>query len=164
MEYSIFIGIMTIFCIVYMGTLYVSTNTLLKAQPSSNDLLNFKVLMMINSSQSKFMGMIFVCLALILCVFIVLGDIKNSPWQPIDFYDFGVRDLLMIFMVAVSALYLYTQMKLNRLFNSLDLLGHTVPTAIKVQINQLNKTNNLMFVLFCVILSFQIILQVLRIG
>lgn len=164
MEYSIFMGIMTTFCIVYMGTLYVSTNTLLKAQPSSNDLLNFKVLMMINSSQSKFMGMIFVCLALILCVFIVLGDIKNSPWQPIGFHGFGVRDLLMIFMVAVSALYLYTQMKLNRLFNSLDLLGHTVPTAIKVQINQLNKTNNLMFVLFCVILSFQIILQVLRIG
>lgn len=164
MGYSIFVGIMAIMCMVYMGSLRTSTHALMKAAPSSSDLTNFKVLTMINSSQAKFFGMIFVFLGLIV---FAIGNLLNVSFYNSELFSYSpinVKSILLSFMLLFSAGILYTQSKINHLFNSVGDFYARIPSDTKRRILRLNEVNNLMFVLFCISLTIQFLIQGFKIA
>lgn len=153
MNHSDLIFLMAVLSMVYMGILISSANSLLKASPSSNDLLNFKVLMMINSIQGKFTGMVFVLLGLI-----AYGLFRIFEWTlAIDYLHLPFQDALIVMSILFGIGYFYTHSKMNTLFRQLE--SNTAPLVMdwKQRIQRCNKMNNSMFMLFCITMSAQII-------
>lgn len=164
MEYSIFVGIMAIMCMVYMGSLRTSTDALMKAEPSSSDLTNFKVLTMISASQAKFIGMIFVFVGLIVFAIGNLLNVSFSRYEVFSYSPINVKSILLFFMLVCSAGILYTQSKMNHLFNSIGDFYARIPFDTKHRILRLNGVNNLMFILLCISLTLQFLIQGFKIA
>lgn len=153
MNHSALIFLMAVLSMVYMGILISSANSLLKASPSSNDLINFKVLMMINSIQGKFTGMVFVLLGLI-----AYGLFRIFEWTLAnDYLHLPFQDALIVMSILFGIGYFYTHSKMNTLFRQLE--SNTAPLVMdwKQRIQRCNKMNNSMFMLFCITMSAQII-------
>lgn len=159
MGYSIFIGIMVIVCIVYMGFLMTSTNALIKTTPTSNDFINFKVLRMIAASKAKFVGMIILCIGMI---GFAIGKLLNSPLSNIHFLSNGLiplQDLMIFLLLLLSAGILYTQTKINHLFKNIDNIHVQVSNDMKRRITRYHTMNDRLFILFCLTLPIQIMMQ-----
>lgn len=158
MEYSLFLLFIVILMMVYMGTLVSSTKRLLNLTPSSNELHNFKVLHMINLSKGKLTGSIFVLLGLIV---IAIGSLWITPFNAQELFNADLKIIKSIstsLLIVWAAGFLYTNAKLNRMFNETDLVHGQISFQLRHRIETYTNYNNMLFILFCVTLTFQFLL------
>lgn len=164
MEYSLFLLIMVILMMVYMGSLVSSTKRLLNLTPSSNELHNFKVMHMINLSKGKLTGSIFLLGGLIV---IAIGNLWISPFNAKELLNTDlkiIRSISTSLLMVWAAGFLFTNAKLNRMINETDLASGQISFQLRHRIETYTDYNNMMFILFCVTLTIQFFLYGLGKG
>lgn len=158
MEYSLFLLMIVILLMVYMGTLVSSTKRLLNLTPSTNELNNFKVVHMINLSKGKLTGSVFVLLGLIV---LAVGSLWITPFNAQELFNADLKTIKNIsapLLMLWAAGFLYTNAKLNRLFNETNLVTGKISFQLRHRIERYTDYNNMLFILFCVTLTFQFLL------
>lgn len=159
MEYSLFLLITVILMMVYMGSLVSSTKRLLNLTPSTNELNNFKVVHMINLSKGKLTGSVFVLLGLIV---LAVGSLWITPFNAQELFNADLKTIKNIsapLLMLWAAGFLYTNAKLNRMFNETDLVHGQISFQLRHWIERYTDYNNMLFILFCVTLTIQFLIH-----
>ncbi len=157
MEYSLFLLIIVILMMVYMGTLVSSTKRLLNLTPCTNELNNFKVMHLINLSKGKLTGSIFILLGLI----VLTVSLWINPFNAQELLNTDLKTIKNIsttLLMVWAAGFLYTNAKLNRLLNETDFVNGQISFQLRHRIESYTGYNNMLFILFCVTLTFQFLL------
>lgn len=157
MEYSLFLLIIVILMMVYMGTLVSSTKRLLNLTPSTNELNNFKVMHLINLSKGKLTGSIFILLGLI----VLTVSLWINPFNAQELLNTDLKTIKNIsttLLMVWAAGFLYTNAKLNRLLNETNFVNGQISFQLRHRIESYTGYNNMLFILFCVTLTFQFLL------
>lgn len=159
MIYGLYLWILAILCMVYVFSLISSTKQLMNTTPCSNEVVNFKAMTMVDVSRGKIIGIVFIIIGLIV---LAIAKLWITPSIATDFISMpllsNLKILANVLLLVWAAAYLYTQTRLNRLFNKTDITLNTVPFNLRAKINSYVEFSNLTFILFCMTLAFQIIL------